>query len=52
MKEHDGMVPRTLIECFTNKDLNISISFIEIYNEKVYDLLAANNTDVSSAKSK
>lgn len=35
------MVPRALFDIFTSdlSDLNVSISFAEIYNEKIFDLL-------------
>lgn len=44
---------RVLEDLFTNSnasDTKVSISFIEIYNEKVYDLLADNPTESIPAK--
>lgn len=50
---NDGMVPRALFDIFSidnddNNSREISISFTEIYNEKIYDLLAGPN-DISGA---
>lgn len=63
--EHIGVVPRVLKEIFSaetqDKDntenepvfkREISASFIEIYNEKVYDLLAENSSEPIIAKGK
>lgn len=47
--ESAGMVPRTLQEIFNLTD-KVTISFIEIYNEKAFDLLAENNSEQINTK--
>lgn len=44
-EKNDGIIPRVLEDFFSydNGDADIYISFMEIYNEKVYDLLKNNN---------
>lgn len=51
------MIPRALTEVFniiqTKNDVEktiISVSFLEIYNEKVYDLLSENNSEQINTK--
>ncbi|KAJ8927723.1 hypothetical protein NQ314_019784 [Rhamnusium bicolor] len=45
--EKDGLIPRAIDQCFAHYDedaeISISVSFIEIYNEKVFDLLQNDN---------
>lgn len=62
--EHIGVIPRCLKEIFNNEDdrendnnaptikRELFASFIEIYNEKVYDLLAENSSEPIVAKGK
>ncbi|CAH0547025.1 unnamed protein product [Brassicogethes aeneus] len=43
--ENEGLIPRTLASLFEEEnECEISVSFIEIYNEKVYDLLTNNKS--------
>lgn len=60
--DNAGVIPRCLREMFltseensenqdsSSKHVDISASFIEIYNEKVYDLLGNNTTEPIVAK--
>lgn len=45
--EHAGIIPRVLVDLFqrlpneTNNDYSVKVSFLELYNEKLTDLLAS-----------
>ncbi|SMN20610.1 similar to Saccharomyces cerevisiae YBL063W KIP1 Kinesin-related motor protein required for mitotic spindle assembly, chromosome segregation, and 2 micron plasmid partitioning [Maudiozyma saulgeensis] len=49
--EHAGIIPRVLVDLFqrlsneTNNDFSVKISFLELYNEKLTDLLSNGNSD-------
>ncbi|KAJ3274948.1 Kinesin-like protein kif22 [Terramyces sp. JEL0728] len=55
-KSEQGVIPRTVQTLLTQLDANISISasYLEIYNEKIYDLLttSATNLDLRETGSK
>jgi hypothetical protein len=47
LTEDSGIVPRTIDQIFESRNLNnytVYTSFLEIYNEKIYDLLNPNNS--------
>ena len=49
--EHAGIIPRVLVDLFqrlpneTNNDYSVKISFLELYNEKLTDLLASGESE-------
>jgi len=52
-----GIVPRTIVSCFeyikiqsqTFKESTLKMSYVEIYNEEVYDLLSPKGTEQAAA---
>lgn len=48
LSENAGIIPRTLVDLFKqlekNPEFSVKISFIELYNEELRDLLVANET--------
>lgn len=53
-EDESGLISRTLEDFFSatseNNEIEIDISFIEIYNEKVFDLLSVHNKNPLSIK--
>ena len=49
--EHAGIIPRVLVDLFqrlsneTNNDFSVKVSFLELYNEKLTDLLASGESE-------
>ncbi|KAG0662364.1 Kinesin- motor protein [Maudiozyma exigua] len=49
--EHAGIIPRVLVDLFqrlpneTNNDYSVKVSFLELYNEKLTDLLASGESE-------
>ncbi|XP_044767165.1 kinesin-like protein Nod [Coccinella septempunctata] len=45
LEKNDGIIPRALDDFFSydNGEVDVHVSFMEIYNERVYDLLKSNN---------
>lgn len=39
-RSDEGVIPRALTEIFAQRDEQLSISFIELYNDDLFDLLA------------
>ena len=56
--EHAGIIPRVLVELFKqlttedNSEYSVKVSFLELYNEKLKDLLSNYNADNNSNGSK
>ncbi|QID83276.1 Kinesin- motor protein [Saccharomyces pastorianus] len=52
--EHAGIIPRVLVDLFKelsslNKEYSVKVSFLELYNENLKDLLSDNEDDDSAA---
>ena len=52
--DSNGIIPRIIIELFNknNSNIEISCSYIQVYNEKIYDLLIDNNNNNNNNKRK
>lgn len=53
--ENEGVMTRTLRDLFSQSNadkMKIAISFIEIYNEKVFDLMSDNSNEQINVKGK